>query len=242
MISKLKRLLKRIIFKVIKPLVKVYNSNSQAGEDRILSFLFGSMGLRGITYIDIGANDPIICNNTYIFSSSNNKGVLVEPDPYYLPRIEKLRPNVKAIQAAVSTTDGEADFFIFDEPTVNTLSREEALIRQRTGKYKLKETKKIKLITIEKIIREHMNNCTPHLISLDVEGVDYTILNSFDFKTYRVPVWIVETCEYSENHIKPKVQPIIDLMLEKGYFIYADTYINTIFVYKDWFYNYKNGS
>jgi hypothetical protein len=83
-----------------------------------------------------------------------------------------------------------------------------------------------------------MDNQLPDLISLDVEGVDYQILCAFDFNKYPVPVWIVETCEYSENHIKPKVTSIVDLMLSKGYFVFADTYINTIFVNQQWFDNY----
>ena len=32
---------------------------------------------------------------------------------------------------------------------------------------------------------------------------------------------------------------VIDLMISKGYFVFADTYINTIFVNKSWFENYK---
>ena len=96
-----------------------------------------------------------------------------------------------------------------------------------------------KLLSIENIISDYLNNKIPHLISLDVEGVDFKVLNAFDFEKYPVPIWIIETCEYSENHIKPKVLPILDLMKSKGYFIYSDTYINTIFVNKKWFENYK---
>jgi hypothetical protein len=87
-----------------------------------------------------------------------------------------------------------------------------------------------------------MNDISPHLISLDVEGVDFDVLNAFDFTRYPVPVWVIETCEYSENHIKPKIISIIDLMKAKGYFIYADTYINTIFVNTEWFNNYSGKS
>jgi len=241
--QRLKKFIKKQVFKLIKPPVnKVNNSNAQAGEDLILSFLFSSMGLSSISYIDIGSNDPIICNNTYLFYARSKSGLLVEPDLFYLNRTKKYRPKDKIIQAAVSDEEGEVDFYLFDEPTLNTLSKEEALLRQQTGTFKIKEIKKITSIKIEKIIKEYMDNVAPDLISLDVEGIDYDILASFDFETYRVPVWVIETCEYSENHIKPKVQIIIDLMLEKGYFVYADTYINTIFVEKNWFYNFKSDS
>jgi FkbM family methyltransferase len=165
---------------------------------------------------------------------------LIEPDPSFGKILQKARPKDKVIQAAISDKGGEADFYIFNEPSINTLSKEEAELRQQSGKYYIKDTQKIQLLTIEKIIADHLNDTLPHLISLDVEGVDYAVLSAFDFSKYPVPVWVVETCEYSENHIKPKTTSIIDLMHSKGYFTYADTYINTIFVNKKWFETYSN--
>ena len=52
-------MLKKIFFKLIKPLIGA-RSYSQAGEDRILAFLFDTMGIRSISYLDIGANHPEI--------------------------------------------------------------------------------------------------------------------------------------------------------------------------------------
>ena len=230
---------KNILFKLIKPLIGA-RSYAQAGEDRILAFLFDTMGIKNISYLDIGANHPVFCNNTYLFYRRHSKGILIEPDPAFKKVLQKARPHDKIVQAAISDKEtGEADFYIFDEPSINTLSKEEAIIRQQSGKYHLKETQKIQLLTIEKIIADYLNNTMPHLISLDVEGVDYDVLNGFDFEKYPVPVWVVETCGYSENHIKPKITSIDELMKNKGYFVYADTYINTIFVNTDWFYNSK---
>jgi FkbM family methyltransferase len=234
----LKDFIKKIVFKFIKPPFKV--SNSQAGEDRIVHYLFASMGINAVSYIDIGANNPVSWNNTYLFYMEGCRGVLIEPDFNFNERIKSIRPNDIIINAAINDEgDKHADFFVFDPPSLNTLSKEEAEIRIQSGAIKLVETRSIKLVTIENIIKENLNDILPHLISLDVEGVDYIVLKSFDFKKYPVPVWIVETCEYSENHIKPKVNSIIDLMLSKDYFVYADTYINTIFVNKEWFNNYN---
>jgi FkbM family methyltransferase len=230
--------LRKLFLKLIKPLPL---SHSQAGEDKILEFLFSSMGINKITYMDIGANDPVLFNNTYLFYRKKNTGVLIEPDPVFNKVLKKARPNDKVVQAAISDKEtGEADFYIFDEPSINTLSTEEATLRQESGGYHLKEIKKIQLLTIENVITDYLNNMLPQLISLDVEGVDFAVLNSFDFSKFPVPVWIVETCEFSVTHIKPKIISIITLMESKGYFIYADTYINTIFVNKDWFDNYAN--
>jgi len=244
--NKLKSAIKKLVFRYITPPV-VYspianNSNSQTGEDRIVAYLFSSMKIDHISYLDIGAGDPVCSNNTYFFYTNNGKGILVEPDSNVNDRTKAVRPDDLIINAAISDdTNEEADFFIFNDPSLNTLSEQEAKLRTNSGVYQLLEKKRIKLITIENIIKDYLNGQIPDLISLDVEGMDYKVLNSFNFENYPVPVWIVETCTYSENHVKPKVTSIIDLMLSKGYFVYADTYINTIFVNRFWFENYRAG-
>jgi hypothetical protein len=45
-------------------------------------------------------------------------------------------------------------------------------------------------------------------------------------------VFCAETLKYDESSRAPKIKEIIDLMIDNDYFIYADTYINTIFVDK----------
>ena len=45
----------------------------------------------------------------------------------------------------------------------------------------------------------------------------------------------VETVAYSESHIRRKEHAIADLLESRGYFLYADTFINSIFVRDAWF-------
>jgi hypothetical protein len=111
---KIKNIIRNIVFRFIKPpVVTKYNSNSQAGEDRVISYLFDSMGINNISYIDIGANDPVHCNNTYLFYNNNHRGVLVEPDLSFKKNIETLRPRDVVINAAISDKGNqEVDFYI----------------------------------------------------------------------------------------------------------------------------------
>lgn len=230
-------------FFVRRPLVKeinVFNSNSQAGEDRILNFLFETMGIQNITYIDIGANHPIISNNTYLFYKKGCKGVVIEPDPTHYENLKKERPDDLVVQAAINDkVSGDIDFYLFNNSQLNTLSKEEATFREESGSFKIVNVIKIKTLTIEEIIILYLNDNVPELVSLDVEGVDYEIIKSFNFLKYPIPIWIIETCGYSENHIKQKITNIADFMKSKGYFVYADTYINTIFVNTSWFYEHR---
>ena len=246
MIRNLKKIIKNILnelFMKFKKFQHISPSYSQAGEDRVLAFLFGSMGMSSISYIDIGANHPIINNNTFLFYSAyKSTGILIEPDRSLCDEARKNRKKDTIIQAAIYSmiSAEKATFYVFDNNQIGTLSKERAEITQKSGIFKLIAEEKVSILTIEQVIKEYLHGRLPDLISLDAEGVDYEVFYSFDFDKYPVPVWLVETCEYSENHIKPKSENILKLMAGKGYFVYADTYINTIFVNKKWFYGHKS--
>jgi hypothetical protein len=67
--------------KLLFKFLKIERSYSQAGEDKILRLMFQSFEKRNITYLDIGTNDPVSINNTYLFYLNGGGGVCVEPNP-----------------------------------------------------------------------------------------------------------------------------------------------------------------
>ena len=130
----------------------------------------------------------------------------------------------------------EADFFVFSDSGLNTFDKEEAEFRQSHSTNKILQVIKVKLISINEIISQNFT-AYPDLLSIDIEGLDLEILQTLDLQKFPIPVICVETCTYSENHIKPKDHKILEFMLSKNYEVYGDTYINTIFVNKNWFYS-----
>lgn len=212
-----------------------YNSYSQAGEDRILSFLFSSIGIEHPTYIDVGAYKFDIGSNTYLFYLTGSRGVCIEPDPRIYQTLLDERPSDVCLNVAVDSKDvSEVELFLFSDPSLNTLMLEEAQRRDKVGEFALIGSLKVPAVRLGAIVKEYFSS-VPDFISIDVEGADYEILETFDFDEYPVPVWVVETVEYSPSHIKPKSGRIQVLMKERKYSVYADTYINTIFVRNDWF-------
>lgn len=235
MIQQIKNRIKKIVYRVIKPPL-ARTSYSQAGEDAILNFLFKDFGKPDIHYLDLGTNKPDADNNTFLFYQAGCRGVCVEADSSLIANIKKVRPKDKIINAGVSVSqDKEADFYIFDIPAINTFDKKEAEYRSSFGNYKIVKVVKVQLIAINDLIRNYFDRY-PDLLSVDIEGLDLLVLKSLDFDSFPIPVICVETCTYSENHIRPKDPLIAEFMLTKGYEIYADTYINTIFVNKNWFY------
>jgi hypothetical protein len=68
-----------------------------------------------------------------------------------------------------------------------------------------------------------------------VEGLDLAILETLDFSRFRPEVICAETVAFGALHPGAKLTEIRVMLEGKGYFVYADTYINTIFCRKDAF-------
>lgn len=181
-------------------------------------------------YLDIGAHHPFHLSNTALFYEKGFNGVCIEPDPILFKKIQKYRKRDICLNIGVGLEEREieADFFIMSSRTLNTFSREQAIEYEAYGNQKIEEVRKISLQHINCILKQFSRK--PNFVSLDVEGMDYKILKTFDFKRYRPEVFCLETLTYTEDQTERKITEIIDLMDYNGYMVYADTYINTIFV------------
>ena len=227
-------MLKHLILSKLRQLRRNYSehikfSYSQCGEDLILQQLFKVLGVIKVSYLDVGAHHPTYLSNTYLFYKNGGNGICVEPDPSLFESFGKERPRDIHLNCGAGIVPGEADFYVMSTSTLNTFSKEEAERYQSYGQQRILKTIRIKLETINDIILLNFQK-SPNLVSLDVEGLDYLILQSFDFNKYRPEVFCLETLSYTEDKSERKLTEIIDLMHANGYMTYADTYINTIFV------------
>ncbi len=229
---------KKILTSVFFPHVR--RSYSQSGEDIIISDLFNRLNLKEPTYLDIGSNDPVSLNNTYRLYLRGGSGVCVEPNPVLCEKIKRKRKKDICINAGIAFDDRkEADFYIFSEKFsgLNTFSKEEADFweqegNQEIGKHKVEKIAKMNLLDINEIMGQHFSP-HPNLVSIDVEGFDFQILKRIDFTRFQPEVFCIETLGFIENNREIKKTEIIDFFIPHQYFVYADTYINTIFCRKE---------
>ncbi len=203
-------------------------SYSQCGEDILIAYLLELIhGFRPKKYLDIGANHPFHLSNTALFYEAGGQGVLVEPDPDLAKLLRKKRPRDKVMQYGVHFTGEEsADFFILDTPTLNTFSCYE-MERYISMGHKLINTLPITLKNINTIL--DMSGDLDFM-NLDIEGLDKAILEMIDWKKYRPTCICVETITYETREEPNKRSDIIELMKAQDYILYADTFINSIFV------------
>jgi FkbM family methyltransferase len=212
-------------------------SFSQVGEDIIVNYLFQALRIQNPTYLDIGTNLPVTGNNTYFFYNRGSRGVCIEPDPELFQLIRRHRPKDKVYNAGIGlygSTNG--DLYIFPHPYTgwNTFSKEEAQKRERETGIKVKEVRSLPLKNINEIMSEDFGS-HPNFISIDVEGLDLDILKSLNFDKYLPEIFCVETITFSLTNKEQKIQEIIEFMQSKGYFVYADTHVNTIFCNKKYY-------
>ncbi len=90
----------------------------------------------------------------------------------------------------------------------------------------LQETRFVEVRSVNDVIAEYFTG-EINFVSLDTEGFDFAILRSWNFELRRPAVFCIETITYVDQR---KMTEIIDYMASQNYVIYADTYINTIFV------------
>ena len=233
--------LKRLLFKFKSSLQlflgKGRISFSQCGEDRIILFLLQTLGIKQPTYLDIGANDPIEGNNTYLFFLLGSTGICVEPDPDLFDALIAKRPSDQCLNIGINPEgEGLADFYIFPNPYKgwNTFSKEEALNRENQSNVKPTMVSQITMQSINKVMEERLGNA-PDILSIDIEGLDSAVLRSIDFKKFKPIIICAETVKFDVGNKGEKDSEIRMYLESNGYFVYADTWVNTIFCLKSYF-------
>jgi FkbM family methyltransferase len=210
-------------------------SFSQYGEDMIVDGIFRMRRIVLPTYLDIGANHPFFLNNTVFFYEKGSSGINVEANPFLISNFEKYRVRDRNLNVGIDKTEGELDFFIMEDDTLSTFSSIEKDHLIRAGKA-LKEVRKIRLITVSKLLETYTNNVFPDFLSLDVEGFDLNILESIDYNKSSPKVICVEAAEFSIKGTGKRRDELVDFLVGNNYYEYANTNLNAIMVRRDfWF-------
>jgi FkbM family methyltransferase len=205
-------------------------SFSQSGEDLIVKYIFDNIGIYKPTYMDIGAHHPYFISNTALFYKNGCRGINVEPDPALFKAFLKYRKEDKNLNIGIGNCNSELDFYIISASTLSTFSKEEAEKYSQEGNYIIKSIEKIQVRTLPAVLNEFSNGVFPQFLSIDAEGVDEIIIKEIDFDNNFPIVICIETISFSTSGNGIKNNELINYIVSKGYMVYADTNINTIFV------------
>ncbi len=198
-------------------------SFSQEGEDLILDRLLNGK-TKGF-YVDVGAYHPKRFSNTYFFYMRGWRGINIDAMPGSMEIFKLIRPDDINLEIAVSDTNEEMTFYVFEETALNTFCKELAEEYINIG-YKLNLTKIIQTQTLADVLDRYLpKNQTINFLNIDVEELDYKVLKSNNWQKYDPGVVLIE--ELERNFEQLDDSKIVCFMKSQGYTLNCKT-VNTL--------------
>ncbi len=170
---------------------------SQYGQDRYLLEEIYPNKTDGV-FVDIGANDGVTYSNTYEMEKRGWSGLAIEPIDSTFKKLKAVR-SCKCIHGGIYHTTGIQYFRsivgyaemlsgLVNEYDPKHLKRIEKEIAQYGGSY---EDVEVQCYNLNELLNERNINYIDFM-SIDVEGVEYTILQSIDFRKIKVASITIE--------------------------------------------------
>ena len=158
-----------------------------------------------IFYIDVGANDPVYLNVSYMFYNMGYHGINIEPAKIYFDKLSKQRAEDTNINCAVADKSGfievsvnDADWYFKED--FDYFTPEDTIAKDKIPAERLVD-----------ICNRYVNPGQDiHFLKIDIDGFEDACLSGMDFEKYRP--WIM-CIEVSVN------DSWLDNLLCKGYAI-----------------------
>ena len=215
--------------KIIEP--SFNKSFAQCGEDLIIAHLLRLLHIEKPFFIDVGAHHPFILSNTYLMYLGGARGINIEPDSNLMQAFKDYRPEDINLNYGVKFDDRQsAILYVMNSPVLNTFDKAEAEKVVSFGTYKIDKEIEVGLKSLNDIAKEYCSNKSIDFLSIDIEGLDFTVIKQFDFSYVRPKIICIESLTYSENNTEEKQYELIKYLETADYMLYADTYLNSIFV------------
>ncbi len=197
------------------------SSYSQEGEDLILASILNTKE-KGF-YIDVGAHHPLRFSNTYLFYKLGWSGINIDATPGTKKFFDKIRPRDINLECAISDITGAVKFFEFDEPALNTMDESMAKERELYTKYKVVKKTTLNTEKLGEILLKYIpKNQTIDFLTVDVEGLDLSVLKSNDWAAFQPRIVVAESLKEKDIH-NILNDPIYKFMIEKKYELFAKT-------------------
>jgi FkbM family methyltransferase len=203
---------------------------AQHGEDLIVANIFALLGVEHPSYIDAGASHPLKGSNTALLYSRGSRGIVVEANPALMSLWAEIRPQDLALNLAVAAERGEQTLYRIDEMSGrNTTSADVAQsFVNKYPEFRVQDTITVQAATLNDIVMQHAAGRWPDFLSVDLEGLDYAVLEAADFSGDRPRVICVEWRDVEGGDASGQILPVLT---KRGYFPIFRTWGNLIAVH-----------
>ena len=165
-------------------------------------------------FIEFGATDGFNLSNTYTLEKYFGwKGLLVEPDPQWHPNLKLNRPYSKKIYDCVWIKSNETiNFLTSQDGNLSTIenfrnSDEKMMSANSIKRNQNSKIIQLKTISLNDLVKNHLDDSKPSYISIDTEGSEYDILSNFDFTKYGPEVF---TVEHNHSELEKKIDELMN--------------------------------
>jgi FkbM family methyltransferase len=203
----------------------------QDGEDVMMRLFFdihrgGRLEKYKGFYIDIGAFDPAHLSNTKYFYDHGWSGINIDANPVSINIFKRLRKRDVNINCGVAGKEGVLDYYYLGPYSMmNTFDK--ALYDHWLSRgIKPGKIMKIEVKSINSILEKHLPiGQRIDFISMDVEGFEWEILQTFDFEKYAPRYFLIEDLDYGsdKDFMEYRNTETCKFMYKNGYMIAGKT-------------------
>lgn len=202
---------------------------SECGQDKIVKDTFFKNQKDGF-FVEIGAFDGLQGSNCYHFERFMNwKGIAIEASPTQFNKLKKNR-NCQLYNVALSSTKKTVEFYEVTEGFTQMSGINNVNYQNSFNRIINKSKSKINKIKINSTVFSDIipNNQIIDLVSIDIEGNEFEVLNSIDYNIYEIKVIILE------NNIPEKLN-YLKFFTEKNYSYYDRVGMDEIYYNNKYF-------
>jgi FkbM family methyltransferase len=200
------------------------NSKSQLRQDL---FVLSELNFKESGYfVEFGATNGIDLSNSYLLERDYSwRGILAEPARVWHSELRKNRKNSIVETNCVWKNSNETLLFNeTDAPELSTLdsfsnSDTHLDFRKHGNKYE------VSTISLNDLLEKHRAPRNIDYLSIDTEGSEFEILNSFNFDNYNIKII---TCEHNFGDNRDKIH---SLLVSKGY----ERKFESVSLFDDWY-------
>jgi len=139
-------------------------------------------------YVDVGSHNGITDSNTFHFACLGWRGICIEPHKKFYPQLVKNRPNATCLDCAIWDEELESvDFYATAPGGWSRIGEPLPHAEWPTAEIQHPHTK-----ILDDVLREHNAPAPFDLLSIDVEGTEWHVLNGFNLEKYRPRIVVIE--------------------------------------------------
>ncbi len=171
-------------------------------------------------FLDIGANDPVKINNTYLLEKHGWKGLAFEPITALAERWKTTR-TTECVNIAIGDSEREVSFAESEDSVYSSVG----------DTSKGKPVVKVPQMRLTTFLQER-GISKVDVAFIDVEGYEMNVLAGIDFEKTDI------TCFCIENNTEGTLKPSMELrnyLINRGYRLVARLTIDDVFIKNDYF-------